>query len=63
MVDCLLCRYAKDPDKCFGRWREHIATPEQTEMMDVKKEQNFFEGRVTEYQKSSALAEVADDEL
>jgi ribonucleoside-diphosphate reductase beta chain len=32
-------------------------------MMDVKKEQNFFEGRVTEYQKSSVLTEVADDEL
>ena len=26
-------------------------------------EQNFFEGRVTEYQKSSSLAEVSDDEL
>ena len=37
--------------------------PWLAEMMDVKKEQNFFEGRVTEYQKSSALAEVADDEL
>jgi len=31
--------------------------------MDVKKEQNFFEGRVTEYQKSSSLSEVSDDEL
>jgi ribonucleoside-diphosphate reductase beta chain len=37
--------------------------PWLAEMMDVKKEQNFFEGRVTEYQKSSALSEVADDEL
>ena len=37
--------------------------PWLAEMMDVKKEQNFFEGRVTEYQKSSALAEVSDDEL
>jgi len=32
-------------------------------MMDIKKEQNFFEGRVTEYQKSSALAVASDDEL
>ena len=31
--------------------------------MDVRKEQNFFEGRVTEYQKSSSLAMVADEEL
>ena len=30
--------------------------PWLAEMMDVKKEQNFFEGRVTEYQKSSALS-------
>ena len=37
--------------------------PWLAEMMDIKKEQNFFEGRVTEYQKSSALSEVADDEL
>ena len=37
--------------------------PWLAEMMDVKKEQNFFEGRVTEYQKSSVLTEVADDEL
>jgi ribonucleoside-diphosphate reductase beta chain len=28
--------------------------PWLAEMMDIKKEQNFFEGRVTEYQKSSA---------
>jgi len=33
------------------------------EMMDIKKEQNFFEGRVTEYQKASALGQVDDDEL
>jgi ribonucleoside-diphosphate reductase beta chain len=32
-------------------------------MMDIKKEQNFFEGRVTEYQKSSALAGASDDDL
>ena len=37
--------------------------PWLAETMDVKKEQNFFEGRVTEYQKSSALSEVSDDEL
>jgi len=37
--------------------------PWLAEMMDIKKEQNFFEGRVTEYQKSSALASVHDDEL
>jgi len=35
--------------------------PWLAEMMDIKKEQNFFEGRVTEYQKASAL-EVADDD-
>jgi ribonucleoside-diphosphate reductase beta chain len=33
------------------------------EMMDIKKEQNFFEGRVTEYQKASALSGYRDDEL
>lgn len=37
--------------------------PWLAEMMDVKKEQNFFEGRVTEYQKSSVLEEIDDDEL
>ena len=37
--------------------------PWLAEMMDIKKEQNFFEGRVTEYQKSSALAGASDDEL
>ncbi len=37
--------------------------PWLAEMMDIKKEQNFFEGRVTEYQKASALAAVDDDEL
>jgi ribonucleoside-diphosphate reductase beta chain len=34
--------------------------PWLAEMMDIKKEQNFFEGRVTEYQKASSLT-VADD--
>ncbi len=37
--------------------------PWLAEMMDIKKEQNFFEGRVTEYQKASALESVNDDEL
>jgi ribonucleoside-diphosphate reductase beta chain len=37
--------------------------PWLAEMMDIQKEQNFFEGRVTEYQKSSALGVVDDDEL
>ena len=37
--------------------------PWLAEMMDIKKEQNFFEGRVTEYQKSSALNVVSDSEL
>jgi ribonucleoside-diphosphate reductase beta chain len=37
--------------------------PWLAELMDIKKEQNFFEGRVTEYQKSSSLASVSDDEL
>jgi len=31
--------------------------------MDIRKEQNFFEGRVTEYQKSSSLGSVDDDDL
>ncbi|MBS1678649.1 MAG: ribonucleotide-diphosphate reductase subunit beta [Actinobacteria bacterium] len=37
--------------------------PWLAELMDVRKEQNFFEGRVTEYQKTAALAMAADDEL
>ena len=37
--------------------------PWLAEMMDIKKEQNFFEGRVTEYQKASSLETVDDDEL
>jgi ribonucleoside-diphosphate reductase beta chain len=37
--------------------------PWLAEMMDINKEQNFFEGRVTEYQKASALFSVDDDEL
>ncbi len=37
--------------------------PWLAEMMDIGKEQNFFEGRVTEYQKSSSLSAVDDDEL
>ena len=37
--------------------------PWLAEMMDIKKEQNFFEGRVTEYQKASSLNVAHDDEL
>lgn len=37
--------------------------PWMAEMIDIKKETNFFEGRVTEYQKSSALGIVNDDDL
>jgi len=37
--------------------------PWLAEMMDIKKEQNFFEGRVTEYQKSNVLVPASDDEL
>jgi ribonucleoside-diphosphate reductase beta chain len=37
--------------------------PWLAELMDVRKEQNFFEGRVTEYQRASALAPSSDDEL
>ena len=37
--------------------------PWLSETMDMHKEQNFFEGRVTEYQKASALESATDDEL
>ncbi len=37
--------------------------PWLAEMMDIKKEQNFFEGRVTEYQRSSSLTHVDNDDL
>jgi ribonucleoside-diphosphate reductase beta chain len=37
--------------------------PWLSELMDVRREQNFFEGRVTEYQQAAALAAVADEEL
>jgi ribonucleoside-diphosphate reductase beta chain len=37
--------------------------PWLAELMDVRREQNFFEGRVTEYQQAAALALVADEEL
>ncbi len=37
--------------------------PWLAELMDVRKEQNFFEGRVTEYQKSSSLITADDDDL
>ncbi len=43
----------------------HNPFPWLAEMMDIKREQNFFEGRVTEYQKASALdsAGYDDDDL
>jgi ribonucleoside-diphosphate reductase beta chain len=31
--------------------------------MDIRKEQNFFEGKVTDYQKASALVIGSDDDL
>ncbi|MCL4103655.1 UNVERIFIED_CONTAM: hypothetical protein GTU68_059734 [Idotea baltica] len=37
--------------------------PWLAETMDIKKEANFFEQTVTEYQKSSALASADDDDL
>jgi len=37
--------------------------PWLSEVMDLKKEQNFFEGRVTEYQKSAAMPTVKDEDL
>lgn len=37
--------------------------PWLSEMMDIKKEANFFEQRVTEYQKASSLDAVNDDDL
>ncbi len=37
--------------------------PWLAEMMDIKKEQNFFEGKVTEYQKAGALQQGSDDDL
>jgi ribonucleoside-diphosphate reductase beta chain len=46
--------------------RIHNPLPWLAEMMDIKKEQNFFEGRVTEYQKASALTggnSFSDDDL
>ncbi len=37
--------------------------PWLAEMMDIRKEQNFFEGRVTEYRKASSMEQVSDDDL
>ncbi len=37
--------------------------PWLAELMDIEKEANFFETKVTEYQKKSALTHVSDDEL
>ncbi|MDG2123848.1 MAG: ribonucleotide-diphosphate reductase subunit beta [Verrucomicrobiales bacterium] len=36
--------------------------PWLAEMIDINKEQNFFEGRVTEYQKSSSLVNANNDD-
>jgi ribonucleoside-diphosphate reductase beta chain len=37
--------------------------PWLADLMDMNKEQNFFEGTVTEYQKASALKGTDDDDL
>ena len=37
--------------------------PWLSEMMEIKKETNFFEGRVTEYRRAVDTANVSDDEL
>jgi ribonucleoside-diphosphate reductase beta chain len=37
--------------------------PWLAEMMDIRKETNFFEGKVTEYQKASSLVLASDDDL
>ena len=37
--------------------------PWLAEMMDIRKEQNFFEGTVTDYQKGSSLIQTHDDDL
>lgn len=37
--------------------------PWLSEQMEIRKETNFFEGRVTEYQKAGALTTVSDDDL
>lgn len=37
--------------------------PWLAELMDIRKEQNFFEGKVTDYKKASSLTMGSDDEL
>ena len=37
--------------------------PWLAEMMDVRKEQNFFEGKVTDYQKAGSLEVPPDDDF
>jgi len=37
--------------------------PWLAEMMDIKKETNFFEGKVTDYQKGAGLLLTSDDDL
>ena len=55
LESCGLAPLQSDPVKNPFPWL--------AEMMDIKKEQNFFEGTVTEYQKSPSLADVNDDDL
>jgi len=47
----------------FSKTEIQNPLPWLAEMMDIKKEQNFFEGRVTEYQKASSLSFESDDDL
>jgi len=47
----------------FSKEEIQNSLPWLAEMMDIKKEQNFFEGRVTEYQKASSLSFESDDDL
>ncbi len=54
-----LCSFGLDPLVCNTK----NPFPWLAEMIDIKKEQNFFEGRVTEYQKSTALGNIDDDDL
>ena len=60
----------KSPLRILERMRNQMCIrdsknplPWLAEMMDIAKEQNFFEGRVTEYQKASSLTVASDDEL
>ena len=55
LVDCGLRPLQADPVENPFPWL--------AELMDIKKEVNFFESRVTDYQKSGQLSAVSDDEL